>query len=395
MTETTQDIRSESVDRSEILSWLDTLRRDFDPVLLEARKNYPAQGFWLWPLLVRSFLGLKYKKMPEDSYQKLTTFFSNHVTIWSAIGLGVFGTLSNDAFNWFESFRPWPRTIGIFLLVLSWLAALKVNFTRMLTLGDPYFHVGAYRVYRPREFFMIQNYLKENKYTFNNLYLWVDKLYNENSLNSIIKEYQLVNEQQRKNISTLQKSLDSSEKDLQDAEDTIMQLNKNIGLLYQQVKNNEIGFNRAIDLIFRLRKGYHFNVIDLRVISGFSLFEVIGDDLHMIGEQETTETPVHINIHDPDYSHYSSVRLVNSSSSIEYATADREGRTVASYWIELPSERVLIYNFHYDSTNITIRDIIESKEMYRFIRGICIHLDERGLLVKVGDRDEQSRETVG
>ncbi|MGG4070840.1 hypothetical protein ABEV82_28260, partial [Bacillus tropicus] len=54
--------------------------------------------------------------------------------------------------------------------------------------------------------------------------------------------------------------------------------------------------------------------------------------------------------------------------------------------LKLPSQRVLIYNFHYDSTNQSVRGIIDSKEMYRFIRIICIHLEERGLLHKEGGR---------
>ncbi|MCD9023195.1 hypothetical protein [Cohnella silvisoli] len=391
----TQDIPSEDIDRSELIAWLDTLRRDFDPPLLEARKNYPSPGFWLWPLLGRSLFGLKYKKMSEDSIQKLGAFFTNHITIWTAIGLGVFGALSNDVFDWFKDFQPWPRTIGAALLLFSWLAALKANFTRMLTPGDPYLHLGAYRTFRPKEFFMFQNYLKENKYSFNNVYFWAEKLKKDNALESFIKAYEELNERLQKDIATIQEALKESKLDLEASNKTIGDLNDSIGLLYQQVKNNEVGFNRAIDILYRLRNNYHFTVNDLRIICGFSLFEVLGDDLYMLGEQETTETPLHININDPDYEHYSSVKLVGSESTIEYATADREGRTVASYWIELPSNRVIIYNFHYDSTNVTNRDIIESKEMYRFIRGICIHLDERGLLVRVGDHGEKPQEAIG
>lgn len=103
-----------------------------------------------------------------------------------------------------------------------------------------------------------------------------------------------------------------------------------------------------------------------------------------LAELGTTETPDVIDVGDADYAHYSSVRLVQGFETIEYATSDREGRTVASYWIDMPSGRTLIYNFHYDSTIEHMDVIIEMKEMYRYIKGICIHLDERGLLRREG-----------
>ncbi|MBE9914600.1 hypothetical protein G8C92_11210 [Paenibacillus donghaensis] len=166
----------------------------------------------------------------------------------------------------------------------------------------------------------------------------------------------------------------------------IDELNKQIDLLQKLAKVNEDGFISAISTIYRLRSSdFLFNTSDLRVITDFSLFEFA--DYHMlyrVCEHGTTETPRIIDIDDPNYSHYSSVQLVQGTNTIEYATSDREGRTVASYWIELPSGRILIYNFHYDSTNKEMNAIIEMKEMYRYIKGICMHLEERGLLNRRG-----------
>ncbi|MFB5269559.1 hypothetical protein ACE41H_22630 [Paenibacillus enshidis] len=165
-------------------------------------------------------------------------------------------------------------------------------------------------------------------------------------------------------------------------------MNRKIDMLQQLAKINEDGYNAAISTIYRLRLSDSlFNTSDLRVVTDFSLFELVDTKLIRLCEQGTTETPKVIDIHDPTYSHYSSVVLVHGENTIEYATSDREGRTVASYWIDLPSGRTLIYNFHYDSTHQGMDDIIEMKEMYRYIKGICLHLEEKGFLIKEGQTD--------
>jgi len=383
--------QNDVVDRIELLSWLDTIKRDFDPKLLQARGQFPASG-WFWPLIIRSLLGFKYKKMSDDSIEIFIRIFSSHFAVWGAIIIGIGGTTANTWIDWFHQYQPWPRTIGISLMVITFVLSIKANITRMLTLDDPYFNPNAYKLFRPKEYFMFLSFLKEPKHTFETVYTWVRLLYKENSLESLISEYQGINADLRLSISGLQSSLGDREKDLKAADKEIELLNRKIELLYEQVSANENGFNKAIDVVYRLREtGWPlFNFTDLRVLTGFSLFELVGDNLYMICEQETTQTPPHIHVNDPNVQHYSSVKLVASSKLLEYATSDREGRTVASYFIDLPSGKVLIYSFHYDSTKISISDIIESKEMYRFIKGICMHLEQRGLLERIGVRDAKA-----
>jgi hypothetical protein len=378
----------DAVNRIELLSWLKTIERDFDPVLLEARKQYPASG-WVGVWLARSLLGIKYKRMPEDSIQKTVAFFSSRATLWSAWLVAIAG---NAALAWIRGFDDWQWLAGIVLLAAAVAGSLKSNLTRMLAPGDPYFNSSAYKLFRPKEYFMFLNYLKENKHTFGTVAKWVELLYNEHSLDHLIREHQAINEQLRRESREFKASLERSERNLRTADIQIDLLNRKIELLIQQVSANENGFNAAIDVIYRLRRADPklFTPNDLRVLTAFSLFELEGDVLYRICEQGTTETPPAIHLDDPNYARYSSVKLVHSDNTIEYATSDREGRTVASYWIELPSERVVIYNFHFESTNRSIHAIIESKEMYRFIRGICIHLEERGLLEREGIRHAEA-----
>ncbi|WP_054943588.1 hypothetical protein [Paenibacillus ihuae] len=382
--EVSQENEQNENERIDLISWLGSIKRDFDPLLLEARKQYPING-WVGSWLIRSLTGFKYIKMPENSVSKIVTFFSNHITIWASIAIGAFGAGANKYLPLFSHLQPWPRTIGVFLMVVSLAMSLKANFTRMLTLDDPYFNPNAYKLFRPKEYFMFLNYFKGH-YDFETVFKTVELLYRENSLDSILQVHESINNELRADKQKIIESLEENRVYLEDAEKVIAELNTQIWSLADQVTINEQNLNAAIDVLYRLRKGASlFNPADLRVVTPFSLFELKGNYLFRHFEQGTTETPSVIRIDDSKYAHYSSVKLVNSDKTIEYATSDREGRTVASYWIELPSERILIYNFHYDSTNSGMSAIIESKEMYRFIRGICIHLEERHFFEKKED----------
>lgn len=361
----------------DLISWLGSIKEDFDPVLTAARKHYSGKG-WVGAWLIRSILGIKYIKVPENNVNKAVIFFSNHVTLWVAVLIGILGTGANEYIHLFSKLQPWPRTIGVLLIVVSLFMSLKTNLTRMLTLDDPYFTPSAYKIFRPREYLMFINYFKGN-YNFAAVYKHVELLYRHNSLESLVQEHNQISKELRADKQKLTDSLNENKKSLDSAAEIIDGLNKQISILVDHITTNEQVLNTAIDVLYRLRSSDSlFHPSDLRVVAAFSLFEIQGKILYRHFEQGTTETPLVIRIDDPNFAHYSSVKLVNSEDTIEYATSDREGRTVASYWIDLASGRVLIYNFHYDSTNTKMSDIINSKEMYRLIRGICIHLEERG-----------------
>lgn len=385
-------------DQTSLISWLDTIIRDFDQILLEARKKSTVHG-WFGSWLLHSLLGLTYKEPTKGSISKINSFFSHHWTLWSAILIGVFGPIAN---HWtISTFQPWPRNITIAWLIFSVIMSCRSNFTRMLTIGDPYFTPDAYRIFRPVEYQMIKSYINENKHTFGSIQKWVNYLYKENSLESIIRIQEAntkkleaeVNELKKKSYDEelRQKTESYTGNDNEGNDDEYIEIIEN---LFQQIEYNQKGYNKAIDIIMRLRmrKPALFGLNDLRIISGFSLFELCGDsDLYMIAEQDTTETPVHINVDDPQFEHYSSVKLVKGTETIEYASSDREGREVSSYWLNsMLSNRIFIYNIHFDSSNETIYDIIESKEMYRLIRSIIVHLEERALLKRAGEEHENA-----
>jgi hypothetical protein len=368
----------------ELLSWLQTIERDFEPPLLQGRKRFNESRGWVGVWLLRSLLGARVEKADTKS-RKLVALLSSRWQTWAThVSLAGF-TLVPALADLQPAF--WQTVAGYGAIGLSFILSLIANLSRMLTLTDPYFNANAYKLFRRQEYDMFQAYFRENRYTFRTIYDWVRLLYKENNLEAVIAEHREIQRQWGEIVEQLQQELNEKELGLERNERIIRELVEQIDSLQRLVKFNEDGFNAAISTIYRLRAGDTlFGTSDLRVLSDFSLFELVGTRLVRICEQGTTETPRMIDIYDPAYAHYSSVRLVHGSNMMETSSSDREGRTISSYWIELPSGRTLIYNFHYNSTSADMHAIIKTKEMYRFIRGICLHLDERGLLQWEGQR---------
>lgn len=378
-----RDPETQIGDRIALFSWLEMIQRSFDPKLFMARQRFNEAVGWVGIWLIRSLIGTSYKKMPEESLNKTIGFLSTQWQTWGTYLLAVGITSSAAAVDF--KIPIFSYILGYGLVLVSLIASLYANLNRMLTLDDPYFNSNAYKLFRRQEYFMFITYFRENSYTVETAVNMVKLWYRENSLESIVTEHRANNLQLQSRAEELRKNLREKEEALQQSKEVETSLVQHIRELDRLAKVLENGFNSAISTIYRLRSSDTlFCIYDLRVVTDFSLFEYKAPLLLRLAELGTTETPDVIDVGDADYAHYSSVRLVQGFETIEYATSDREGRTVASYWIDMPSGRTLIYNFHYDSTIEHMDVIIEMKEMYRYIKGICIHLDERGLLRREG-----------
>ena len=373
----------QSPDRNVLVVWLSAIQRKFDPPLEKARDRYSEPQGWIGIWLLRSLFGAKYEKMSEEGASGILNALSG---IWQKVVTVLLLIGAVSAHSAFDFHLPiWGSLLAYAPVALSLIISLYANLARMLTLTDPYFNSNAYKLFRKQEYLMFLPYFRETKLTFKDVKELVHLMYRENALDVVVAEHEKLHEKSDKLIEHYEKTQDQLARQLKKAEEDIDKLKEYSGKLLRLSKANEEGFNSAISTLYRLRSGDSlFGYGDLRVVSDFSLFEYEDPYLIRICEQGTTETPSRIDIHDPDYQHYSSVKLVRGSNTIEYATSDREGRTVASYWIELPSKRVLVYNFHYDSTFKGMSDIINTKEMYRYIRGICILLEDRGLIDRGG-----------
>jgi hypothetical protein len=334
--------------------------------------------YWLWVFLGRSCWAMKAYQAPG-----LGAIITTIITYAGLIGLtGFFGLsfanlIENDQLTSHAANIVAYVLLALFILFIV-NQAWKVM-GEMLNLSSEKFHLGAYKLFRKTEYSIFHPYLKDVAFTFEAVCEYIKQL--ELRVDSSVLDHMVQNNQK------LQTEVDDKKNLLQEAESDAKELNEIIDELLQKVEANEEGYNLTIDLLIRSRPGRNlFNEDDLRLVSAYSLFRLDDNKLIMIYEQGTTETPDMIDLDDPYYQHYSSVMAIKNGKTLEEANADREGRSVISYVIQLDSHEVYIYNFHFSSHNKRFYDIIHTKEMFRMVRAVLYHLKDRGLLEKGGER---------
>ena len=130
------DPRNQLQNRIEMLSWLETIVRNFDPPLLMGRARFNEAEGWVWIWLLRSLFGAKYEKMPEEKVNGfLRTFSSRWQTWFTYIGLiGIAGVPQTLGWEMSLSFSG----LAYGAIVISFIFSLIANLNRMLTMGDPY-----------------------------------------------------------------------------------------------------------------------------------------------------------------------------------------------------------------------------------------------------------------
>lgn len=367
------------------LAVLAAIRESLDNPLKIAKQQYTEKGKvpWIGPLVKITLTN--FQKPQDDQVGKWADAASNFILNWGAIivGTGLATWINLSAVNW--------KSPLLFLIPVLFLGnAFRVNVKRMSTIGDPLFNLGAYKALRPREYAMILPYIKESAFSFAELYGWLSRQREDTP--KIIEMYEQANAELKRTLEEYEAHLEAQKSQLDRSDSELDKAYDAIEQLVRQVKINEDGYNYAIDILFRLRRNVPslFKRDDLRIISSYSLYHLRGDVLHMIDQLGTTETPATVRLDDPRYEHYTSVKLIKNNDLLVFGASDRTRRNIASYRIIMEDGEVFVYNFHFDSREEQLYDIIESKEMFRLVRIICIHLYERGMLAKEGEPYENT-----
>jgi cell division protein FtsB len=375
---------SSSSSNEEYESYFSVLRKlkdEIDQPLEGMRDNYQAlsitkKGFW-GLLIFRTLLGFKEYKAPKaEDTNKIVALMSNAYTALSAVvGSVVFtGLVHPFGLQWNSLLTYSP---AVLLIALS----LYSNLSRMITIGDAFFHIGAYSTFRKKEYRMFLTYLNSPTFSFSGLNEW------------IAREILNVQLERSKLIEILERTNDSLENDKQDLSQEITDLKEK--LIDSSQRNQELthlaqglintakqmnrGYNRAIDILWWLRDPPQLKKENLALLSDYSVFRLRRNKyLDRLDELGTTATPSSIDIHNSTYAHYSSVKVIKNQSQMEFSESDREGRLIASYRFIMPNKSIWVYNFHYYDPEL--RDIIGTQQFYRLVNIMLILLQERNML---------------
>jgi hypothetical protein len=368
--------KAKEQDLSYLMGILLGLTESFDPELRKMRtaRNRTLYKNWVIQLLMNSIFSLKgISPNKDDIMTTLNKLSGNAVVIWALAVLGI-------SAPFIIAHAPkWLWVISVVMVVNS----ARVAFGRMLTIGDEYFNIQAYQKCRPKEEAMISTLLTEQAFSFKALY---DAVRENRPVEIALTK---ASEEMKRALDRSDLELDEAKKALQQKEDSYHQLiqdfTEHLDLYAELSKQNagmERAFEYALNVLHRLAgRAPRFNAGDLKNFSDFSLFEQRKNRLHMLAENGTTDTPETIDLDDPKYADYAAVIAVKTQISPTIRKSDREGRSIGAYYLQL-SDRKMVYNFHFSTTDEQMYAIIKSKEMYRLISGILIHLIERGLLIK-------------
>jgi len=368
---------------STYLSALEQIK-DIDEKLVPMRKNYiyhmermDGKG-WFWVALYRSLFDLKGYKDIQPDISVIKQLLGSATATY--LGLAAYGGMS-----YLLHFDP--TNILTWIAPAIWVAyRVQKNIKEMSTIGSPKFDIRAYKFKNKEEFEIFSSFLTTKEFTYEGLHSWIR---DELIINATRRGYEI--EEIRKAFEENACELMEKIEELSTYQEENEQLNSIIDQLASLSRQTLTVYKYTISELYRLLKEEGlFNPYDLRVCSDFSLFELREDTLYRLYEQGNTTTPRIIPINSPKYRSWSAVRVVKNLTYREYSNKDitGEGRFVDSYRFVIKG-RTFVYSFHFNNEAKELRKLIESREMYRLIQGILLHLEERGMLL---NEEEEKRD---
>ncbi|MED0677675.1 hypothetical protein ABEV55_16125 [Aneurinibacillus thermoaerophilus] len=374
--------------RSAAIQGLASIKDKYDDFLSKVNSNkglYENKNF-VWRLLAYPFLNWKDVTGFGEGLTRLFSFLSSPAPIILGIA-GYFGMDSLPSEVNFRVLTVNTEVLKWLVPILGYLVSVGANFLRMTTVSDPKFHIEAYKFFRKDEWDLFYTYLDASPFTFNHLYDQVK-----------IIDYRL--EQQAEKIE------ERFENQKREYESMIQQLEGKLTVykerysrlvgeyetalemaeLEQQVFEKEVRYLADLigvssTVLERLCRG-HFSTSDLAVISDFSLYELRGRELILIDNKGLTNAKDVIPIDDVKYRNWSVVRAAKLKEEKPVEGWSKRGRRIISHRFTMPDQTVWVYNFHINSFDerasvLTNNDIMLTREVYRLIYAICIHLHRK------------------
>ena len=376
-------------------SELKRIKDDMDKPLSFLRKqdeDKSKRKGWIVSLLVKTCFGFKIHKVDGDQINKVTGVLSS---FW----IPLLGYSWIPLTLWIKGYQfvnsAWVHTaldqLVWIIPSLLFVTSLLSNFIRMLNIGDPMFHIAAYRIFMKSDYEMKLGYISMPTFTFD------DQI---TKINTVISDAKTATQREEdsftatliRNIEKLEdekqmliKQAKGRDKQVELLAEENSKLIESITKCVHEIEMLQIGFNRAVDVLHWIKEPPKLKKEHLALVSDYSLFIVSNQQLVRVDELGTTNTPKIIPINDARFDHYSSVQALKTHQRKVIVDSERQGRSIASYLYEVEG-RLWLYNLHYYSARKEIRAIIETEEFYRLIEVLLTLLIQRNLLSE-GDLD--------
>ncbi|TXC82210.1 hypothetical protein FS935_21175 [Metabacillus litoralis] len=293
--------------------------------------------------------------------------------------------------SWFLQLHwMWLLVIGITVFILSLLCLIPSYKDKMLNIYHPYFHLPAYKRFRPIEFELLNHSVLDKHFSYTGLTQYVNSVLTRQHEDSKVVEIitQQYNEQKEEYKNRIQ-ILEEKEMEI------VNKYKSEVETLNDEVEWSETVVTYLVEFIQEIYVIMHriasgaFDYSDLKLISGFTIFQKESNGLRRIADIGTTgQTPSFIYLnkiyHNPWVQ--TVVDAARGKKNMELRNNQpREGYEVVSFRFYLgKSKKTWIFSLQiHESTNPRASqlalsdDIIDKTVMYEMLYGLCMILDNK------------------
>lgn len=243
----------------------------------------------------------------------------------------------------------------------------------MASMGNPEFHIGAFKAKRKKEYQMWSPFFQNHNATFGGLYSFVTPLLtsSRDNIDSVVSLAQL-------QVNSAQDTAERFRSDRDFLQSEVLRYENAVGYLVELVKV----INKSL---YRLVNGL-MNSSEMNFICAFTVYEVEDGLIRKKWDHWTTgASPKTLDLTVENASKYAAVYVAMQSPDEDSFSYNNPfpGRTVASYRMKMLEEKTWVWNFHFDDSNeralklALSNDIIEVREVYRLVHAFCLLLQKQ------------------
>jgi hypothetical protein len=282
-------------------------------------------------------------------------------------------------------------TVAILLIFGVYYLFVRSYANKMATIGDPNFHVEAFKIRRPSEFAIWAQFVNKPDFTFEGLYDIVNTVFSQNnhdpsSISHVVaysqgqhEFMQRIREEQKNTIIEQEEVIAQLEDDLVESENAVTYL---VGIIKKVSEN-----------LYRYVNG-RLEFSDMDFVSGFTLYHKRGNSLVPFWDKGTSGRNRSLDLSNDKQ--YAAVAAANDDNEQAHYNNPYPGRHIVAFRMTMLEGEMWVWCFHFDDDDdralslLYENDIIETRQIRRVIHAFCLTLQKRMISQKEVDQNAEA-----
>ncbi|KJD42354.1 hypothetical protein [Paenibacillus terrae] len=360
-------------------SYLNEIKVILDPVLTTMRTQSGQSwrlNAWLGPIKV--FFGY---------FRYMNAFKAIKWASLPIIGPIIAGVVAGNYGHW----PIWLCIVGTLLLVLMfYYLYVRSYIDKMATIGQPEFHVEAYKTRRPKEYEKTwAQFVNKSDFTFEGLYDIVNTVFSQNnhdpsSVAYIAAYSKSQHDFMQNTISDLKFTIDEKEEAIKWLEDELVKSENAVSYLIGIIKKVNENLYRYIN--------DRLSLTDMDFVCGFSLYRKDGNTLKLILDKGTSGNSRDLNL-DTDVN-FAAVVAAKDEREQAHHNKPYPERNIVAFRMTMLEGETWVWCFHFDDDDerslslLLGNDIIESRQIRRVMHVFCLTLQKRQRFISEKEVDQ-------